>query len=248
MAKCKHNFSKEELEQLYNKHGSYAKAAKELGVSKGTFRQQYLKSQGKCMTCGSNIPEDHNSYTCETCLNKNRVEDKPDSKPCEYCDKTIHRKEGQSKISWSKKRGCETCISKRNEESLKKTKDRYRVRYNESIRLSPKTKEYQKKYRQSKKGKQKRRVSNAKRRASKQTTASPNINDYINQLYQSTPECPYCSSKDNLSIDHKTPLSRGGTHTENNVELICLSCNLQKGNKTKDEYMQYLNTINQAEA
>ncbi len=33
------------------------------------------------------------------------------------------------------------------------------------------------------------------------------------------------------SIDHKHPLSRGGTHTWGNVQLMHLKCNLRKGYK-----------------
>lgn len=33
------------------------------------------------------------------------------------------------------------------------------------------------------------------------------------------------------SMDHKLPLSRGGTHTWGNVQLMHLKCNLVKGNR-----------------
>lgn len=244
MAKCKYNFSKEELERLYKEHGSYSKAGKALGVSKSTFRQQYLKSHRKCMICATDLPNGTTSYTCNTCLENGRVQEKPASKPCEYCGDTIHRREGQGKVSWTKKKGCDTCLDLRYRESLKKTKSKYRHKYNEAIRTSPKTKIYQSKYRESERGKVKRRISNAKRRATKVSTASPTIDSYIQSLYDSPDKCcSYCDSKDNLSIDHIIPLSRNGTHTEDNVELVCLPCNIQKGNKNKDEYMQFLKSI-----
>ncbi len=34
------------------------------------------------------------------------------------------------------------------------------------------------------------------------------------------------------SIDHRYPLSKGGTHTWDNVQLTHLICNLKKGNRT----------------
>jgi transposase-like protein len=77
MAKCKYNLDKDELERLYREQGSYRLAAKELGVSKMTFMQQYRKSQGQCLRCAASIPEGHLGYTCKVCLEKNRVEDKP---------------------------------------------------------------------------------------------------------------------------------------------------------------------------
>ena len=244
MAKCKHDFSREELERLYEEHGSFSLAGKALGISKATFRQQYLKSQDKCMVCASEISEGHNSYTCEDCLTKNRASDKPSSKPCSTCGVTIRRIEGQSKLSWSKKKDCEDCLSTKNLESLKRTKAKYRHKYNESIRTSPKTKRYQKAYRNSEEGKLKRRLCNSNRRAAKVTTASPTINSHIEALLNDTnASCPYCPSTENLSIEHILPLSRGGTHTENNVELACLECNIRKGNKTKSEFIEFLNSL-----
>lgn len=243
MAKCKHHFSDEELDRLYKKHGSYSKAAKDLGVSKTTFRQQYLKSVGKCIVCSQDLTPIDTSYTCNECLEKNRVDEKPSTKECEYCGTEIERKKDQSKISWSKKKGCEDCLEERYLKSLSETKAKNRHKYNKAIRESPKTKVYQKRYKNSKQGKLKLKVHNAKRRALKKTTASPYINRYIMSLYETYLECPYCESKDQPSIDHIVPLSRDGTHTEDNVELICLDCNRRKGNKTKDEYMTYLQSM-----
>lgn len=37
-------------------------------------------------------------------------------------------------------------------------------------------------------------------------------------------------------IEHKTPLSRGGPHTFENVAIACVACNLTKGNKTVEEF------------
>lgn len=38
------------------------------------------------------------------------------------------------------------------------------------------------------------------------------------------------------TIDHKTPLSRGGSNWPNNIQLLCLPCNMSKGNKTMEEW------------
>ena len=37
-----------------------------------------------------------------------------------------------------------------------------------------------------------------------------------------------------VSIDHKVPLSKGGTHTRDNVQLAHLKCNKIKGSSTDD--------------
>lgn len=41
--------------------------------------------------------------------------------------------------------------------------------------------------------------------------------------------CKYCGSESNLEIDHIFPFSRGGDHGENNLQVLCRSCNSSKG-------------------
>ena len=52
-------------------------------------------------------------------------------------------------------------------------------------------------------------------------------------------KCVYCCA--DLSpghhLDHKIPLSRGGTHTDDNVHLTCPLCNLRKHDKTHEEFL-----------
>jgi 5-methylcytosine-specific restriction endonuclease McrA len=50
--------------------------------------------------------------------------------------------------------------------------------------------------------------------------------------------CQYCGGRpplDELSIDHVTPRSRGGTSNWTNCVLSCLRCNRRKGSRTADE-------------
>lgn len=50
--------------------------------------------------------------------------------------------------------------------------------------------------------------------------------------------CEYCQQeiKEIYHLDHKLPLSRGGTNITENLCISCPACNLEKGNKTYDEY------------
>ncbi len=41
--------------------------------------------------------------------------------------------------------------------------------------------------------------------------------------------CVKCGSKDKLEFDHIIPVSLGGSSTERNIQLLCESCNRQKG-------------------
>lgn len=58
-------------------------------------------------------------------------------------------------------------------------------------------------------------------------------------------QCFYCKvsvmRKVNLHLDHKTPLSRNGAHTIDNLAPACATCNLRKGTKTVEEFLETLN-------
>lgn len=48
--------------------------------------------------------------------------------------------------------------------------------------------------------------------------------------------CQYCGSKDNLECDHVVPLSRGGSHEDDNLKTACRPCNRSKCAKTLEEF------------
>ena len=41
--------------------------------------------------------------------------------------------------------------------------------------------------------------------------------------------CARCGSRENLEYDHIVPLSKGGSNTSRNIELLCERCNRSKG-------------------
>lgn len=51
--------------------------------------------------------------------------------------------------------------------------------------------------------------------------------------------CPYCQAKVK-EVDHRVPLSRGGAHALDNLQMLCLQCNRSKGDKLEEEFRQYL--------
>ena len=51
-------------------------------------------------------------------------------------------------------------------------------------------------------------------------------------------ECAYCGSKDNLTIDHIIPRSKGGNNFLTNVICSCESCNLSKSHSEWEEWFK----------
>jgi 5-methylcytosine-specific restriction endonuclease McrA len=43
--------------------------------------------------------------------------------------------------------------------------------------------------------------------------------------------CAFCNSTEKLTVDHKIPVSRGGTDDEVNLQCLCFPCNVKKSNK-----------------
>lgn len=58
--------------------------------------------------------------------------------------------------------------------------------------------------------------------------------------------CYLCSvslDRKSLTIEHRIPLTKGGTEWPANLAPACLPCNLSKSNKTEREYRRFLKTI-----
>lgn len=54
----------------------------------------------------------------------------------------------------------------------------------------------------------------------------------INRLLRTQPnECVFCGTAEILTADHILPKSQGGTSRRDNLQILCKSCNLSKGNK-----------------
>ncbi len=59
--------------------------------------------------------------------------------------------------------------------------------------------------------------------------------------------CKYCGSNQaiHMTIDHMTPLSRGGADNEKNMTTACHSCNQLKSNMTVAEFRVWMRAMKQ---
>lgn len=54
--------------------------------------------------------------------------------------------------------------------------------------------------------------------------------------------CVYCKYEieKKFDVDHKTPVSRGGSNNKENLQLLCISCNRSKRDKTHGEFLEWM--------
>ena len=56
----------------------------------------------------------------------------------------------------------------------------------------------------------------------------------LRKIYNSP--CFMCGCKENQSLDHIVPISRGGSHSVGNIMTLCLQCNMSKHARTITEW------------
>jgi len=64
--------------------------------------------------------------------------------------------------------------------------------------------------------------------------------EWENKLKEFNNCCAYCKkplNENEITIDHKIPLSRGGTNYIENLVPSCMSCNSKKGKRTPEEFI-----------
>lgn len=89
---------------------------------------------------------------------------------------------------------------------------------------------------------EKARINIAARRARQVAAEGAFTTKDVSQLFRKQKGlCAYCFIKVGKSyhIDHILPLVKGGTNWPDNLQICCKPCNLSKGKKTHDEFVQY---------
>jgi 5-methylcytosine-specific restriction endonuclease McrA len=130
----------------------------------------------------------------------------------------------------SKKRSRSRAYSKRYPNKVRSAQRRWRLANKTRVK-----REYQDWVRRNP---DKKRAYDAKRRALKLQTTQ----DSTGAIALRTAElcllpCAVCGAEDRIEIDHIIPLARGGTHTCDNLQPLCKTCNCSKGAKTMEEFL-----------
>lgn len=158
---------------------------------------------------------------------------------CCDCIKIRHlhwRKEKPEKTNAASKRWRQRNVEKVREYKVKHTREN-RERYNA----------YAVGYRARNKDKIRVLSRNYKARKS-EAVGSHGLSDIMDKMKAQKVLCNGCGEKLNMEgsdkyhVDHVIPLSRGGSNWPDNIQLLCPSCNLSKGAKTHEEWMQKLAT------
>lgn len=64
------------------------------------------------------------------------------------------------------------------------------------------------------------------------------LNAKLRKQILASGECVACGAEDSLVIDHKVPISRGGSDLIENLQPLCRTCNIAKGTKAMAEFME----------
>jgi len=89
------------------------------------------------------------------------------------------------------------------------------------------------KYKKTEKGKLVARCDRHRRR--NKDIGKIDIKLWLNKLIDFGGKCAYCGSLEKIQIDHIIPISKGGSNHIDNLQPLCLHCNISKGSKIKVE-------------
>lgn len=89
-----------------------------------------------------------------------------------------------------------------------------------------------------------RRAESANYRVNKNKKAGINGTQLKNIYDELNKKCYYCGNQlTEMHIEHKTPLSKNGTHSIDNITISCPTCNRMKNTMTEDEFITMIKTI-----
>ena len=184
------------------------------------------------------------------CTQCSREAEDPQHKLCEHCRKIRREYSRLRRDAWDDSQ-CSTCGKPLNGQTKRKTCDKClevkREYHKENCEQRRKRQSVWSKANPEKRRKR-RATDKHTYRARKQGNGGTFTFEELNELFeQQEGFCAYCgellySSFDkDVHVEHKLPVSRGGTSYISNIVLSCSKCNWEKGTKTHEEFLQARN-------
>ena len=152
-----------------------------------------------------------------------------ENKQCSNCGEIKSLSEFPKNNGNCYRKVCKLCWNSR--PISQSTIDRKKERQKE-YRNTQEYKDKRKAYRQSLTGKASRQAERHTRREH-YTNGDFTPEDWI-KLVKAFPNCLACGTSERLTLDHVIPLSKGGSHSLSNSQILCHSCNASKKDKTID--------------
>lgn len=212
-----------------------------IGYCRQHTHKNSREPQKLCNHCGKKLRSDNKSGYCRECSSPGNRET---PKLCKVCGKKLrstnqwgycrkHRTQSEKWKEISKK------AHKKNPEIGRKAYKKYRENNPEKVKEAM--------YNWCAKGSETYKLwakrMRAKRRAALNNAEGHFTQDDILELKQlQKNKCYYCgcSLNDNYHVDHKRPLSKGGSNWPKNLAVTCPLCNLRKNDMTEQEFIKKL--------
>lgn len=86
-------------------------------------------------------------------------------------------------------------------------------------------------------------IKRKKKRGGKPRNMTRRLQKIRLKLIRIAPFCSYCNIRitfQTSTLDHIISKARGGTNAQTNLTLCCISCNHAKGNRTPQEFREFM--------
>lgn len=213
-------------------------------------KECYRRYREERKAAPKHIPEHKSCTKCGALKSAREFSKRADSRDglspwCKACQSDYHKE--YSKLPRARELHRAACERYRNGEKGQATIKRYNREYNRRPEVKERRRKMQatEKYRRFKRGWHRRyplkaRANKLRRRAREYNAPGSHTADDIRLILRSQKgRCWYCQAEitaDNMHIDHRVPLSRGGTNAPENLVATCPACNLSKNDRLPHEW------------
>lgn len=192
------------------------------------FQHKKGKPQGWCQECRKQCNLEYRRKQGQKEKKFSKIEN--GQKLCMYCDKMINisefspSKRGFGGVSAYCKRCTIEKFYKPNKEKYKERTYKYRIEQREKYLAQHRVHQFNRK------------------NIIKATDDGTVTEEFAKEIY-ATEICYFCKQqivREERTMEHLIPLSRGGPHSASNIVMSCKSCNSSKTSKTEEEYYEYI--------